>query len=850
MPLKSSLFARTIGLAVVILSLMLIVLALAFASNTALERRRTVHLVEDRLHEANAVILQFMERRAMEDAQRGREALTQVYYLLGEAFSEADRAILRPHLSRYQQAFDELVQAYLQRGLDEQSGAEGRFRAQVHAAESLIREAGYTEVLIPLLAARRWEKDFILRRRAEYVPMVHAEVAAVIDAVQRLRPEDPAYVEAVTRNMESYQQGFDELVALLQVSEAAREHLSTSRTAAQSAVLHFVSQAEQAARNYRMAALAGIVLALLLGGTLTVITARRIVRPLGQIQQAAAQIAQGKTDVEVPTFYDNELAALGKAFSKVTDYVEAHHQAQQELAEAQRFMETVLANVQEGVVVYDRDFRVVLWNRYMVEMLGVPAEDVLGQTRDSLFGGVLKGRLLETMNRVLAGETCVVPDQYIYRPGSEEKIWYTAAYTPLTNSAGEVIGVVTSLHEETQRREALERLRQAKEAAEHADHAKSEFLAMMSHEIRTPLNGIIGMADLLYDSDLDDDQCESVETIRVSGDALLGIIGDILDFSKIEAGQVELEQEPFDVRACVREALDIVGHRAEEKGLPVACRLDESVPQQVGGDVTRTRQILVNLLSNAIKFTDKGRVDVTVTAVPLPEEQDWCLRFAVRDTGIGIPEDKLPTLFEPFRQVDASTTRRYGGTGLGLAITKRLVELMGGKMQVESTSGLGSTFTFTIRVQPAAAPRPAAPAPAAMPAANLRILLADDNRINQKVLLRLLERLGYHADAVDDGLAAVEAYRRGHYDVVLMDLRMPKMDGFEAAKEILLANPHACIIAVTAEASKEARERCQQIGMRDYLAKPIRPSALGESLARVTQPGATLRPFLSSRAVF
>lgn len=412
--------------------------------------------------------------------------------------------------------------------------------------------------------------------------------------------------------------------------------------------------------------------------------------------------------------------------------------------------------------------------------------------------------------------------------------WVSISAEPMFDGEGEFKGYRGIGRNITAQKAAEAAMLRARLEAEAASRAKSQFLDNMSHEIRTPLNGIIGMAELALAGPLDAEQSDYIATIKESAGWLLRIVNDILDFSKLEAGRISLESTPFELCELIAAVVHFFGPQARAKGLRLDSWIDTELPARVMGDPTRLREILVNLVGNALKFTDKGSVHISLRRIA-GEDARAAIEFAVSDTGIGIAADQQASVFEPFAQADASTTRRYGGTGLGLTVCSRLVHAMGGELSLQSEPGAGSTFRFRCDFEPASAPAPNGHCAMAVPLARSRIgsplevLLAEDNAVNQKLACKVLTRAGHAVTVAANGAEAIAALAARHFDVILMDVQMPVVSGLEAAAHIRRIEAQNAgsqrripIIAVTANAMDGDRERCLAAGMDDYVTKPVR----------------------------
>jgi PAS domain S-box-containing protein len=526
--------------------------------------------------------------------------------------------------------------------------------------------------------------------------------------------------------------------------------------------------------------------------------------------------------------FSPEVVAMLQTFA--TQSVLAIHNARLflEIQRQKQYADSLVETSPVAIVTMNLDGAVIGWNPGAERLFGYPPAEALGHHMEELIATPeLRDEVAANIRDTIAGEWIRAIGRRARKDGTMVDVEISSMPVLVD---GAKVGMIGIYHDITE-------LLRARQEAETANEAKSAFLATMSHEIRTPMNAVIGMSGLLLNTRLSDEQRDYAEVIRQSGDTLLTVINDILDFSKIEAGKLELEAQPFDVRECVEGALDLVATRAAEKGLDLAYLVGDGVPAGVVGDVTRLRQVLLNLLSNAVKFTEHGEVVLSVGARPparpgAPHE----LTFAVRDTGIGIPADRLDRLFQSFSQVDASTTRRYGGTGLGLAISQRLTELMGGRIDVTSELGVGSEFRFTIRAHPAEVPVPIhRDLSGVQPSLRgKRVLVVDDNATNRRIVTVHLDTWGMPARATESPLEALEWLRAGErFDVAILDMHMPEMDGVTLAHALrpLPAGASLPLILFTSLGRREAR--AEDEGFAAYLHKPIKPSQLFDALVSV-----------------
>ena len=592
------------------------------------------------------------------------------------------------------------------------------------------------------------------------------------------------------------------------------------------------------------------LLCIVAGVGVALVFARRLTKPISILDVTTQLVARGDLTARADIRTGDELERLGASFNMMTETLQL---SREKIITAHEYTDNIIRSMNDSLVVTRPDGVMERVNRATLGLLGYEETDLIGKRLSMI---------LSTTG--IVGETIPDNDEFVeiiskgyvnnlettYRARDGRLIPVLLSASLMHGVDNTVQGIVCVALDITERKQAEKVLHEAKEAAEAASKAKSQFLANMSHEIRTPMNGVLGMLDLMLDSNIDEAQLRLARMAHSSADKLLSVINDILDFSKIEAGKLELQPIVFSIRELAKEVRDLFWVKARKKSIGMTLHINDSIPDLVEGDPLRLRQILINLKGNAIKFTEQGEISL---AVYLAEETaaDVLLRFEVRDTGTGIKPDAQKKIFDAFSQADSSMARRHEGTGLGLAISKQLVEMMGGKIGVESEPARGSLFWFTVRLKrgdESAMHRDIEEtyvevAGSSMESRQLRVLLAEDNPVNQEVGRLVLEALDCMVEVVDDGRRAVEALFSGEYDLVFMDCQMPDLDGYEATRMIRRKEEkfggerrRVPIIALTAHAMEGDRELCLEAGMDDYLAKPFNAGQIGAILQKWTHP--------------
>ena len=532
------------------------------------------------------------------------------------------------------------------------------------------------------------------------------------------------------------------------------------------------------------------------------------------------------------------LRVAGRSVGRIWDFCDVSEQVRVEeaLAQERTLLHTLAESLPDYIYAKDTESRFLLVNTAGARMIGgfAPAQ-VLGKTDFDFYPEELASRYMADERRVWeTGESFINQEEPCVDVITGARKWLLTTKVPFRDASGKIRGLVGLGRDITASKIAAEQLRGAKDEAEAASRAKSEFLANMSHEIRTPMNGILGMIGLALDTDLTAEQQEYLGMVKVSAESLLAVLNDILDLSKIEAGKLELESIDFDVRDNLETAVKTFAIAAHQKGLELACDIHPDVPARVSGDPTRLREVVMNLVGNGIKFTERGEValEVCVDEARPADEGAVALRFTVRDTGIGIPQAKQKLVFQAFAQADGSTTRKHGGTGLGLTISARLVELMGGRMWLDSETGEGSRFHFTARFGKAASQSPTEPVED-LHLGGIRVLVVDDHATNRRVFLETLRRWEMAPEAVGSGPDALICLQQAHdlgtpFRLVLADVNMPDSDGFALVEEIRQSRdfPGVAVIMATSAALGKDVERCRHLGITAHLTKPVRQSDL------------------------
>ncbi|HSV43185.1 MAG TPA: ATP-binding protein, partial [Candidatus Bathyarchaeia archaeon] len=560
--------------------------------------------------------------------------------------------------------------------------------------------------------------------------------------------------------------------------------------------------------------------------------------------------ANKKIDAWLSVIFVRSTQGRAPCIDVIVENLTLQHRAQVELADSKELFRLVFNNSAVAILVTDEQKRIIAWNPFAMEMLGMGREELFNRPAKELYPEDEWKKIIALYSRK-KGVVSDIETQVV--TARKKNLDVNLSVSAIRNVEGKIVGTIAIMHDVSLQKKTQRMLLNAKKAAEAASEAKTMFLANMSHEVRTPMNTIMGMVDLTLDTELTPEQRDNLSTVKNAADILLTLLNDILDLSRVEAGKIQLESIEVNIERTVRSVCKTMDILAKNKSLALQWLIDESVPDMVKGDPVRIRQILVNLINNAIKFTPKGKIQVEVKT-DSKDENSCVLHFLVKDEGIGIEKDKQEKIFEAFTQEDVSTTRQFGGTGLGLAICRRLLELMGGRIWVESVKGEGSTFHFiipcpivhkeevpeamqeeSIESQLMAQIARKKTHDAQVQKTDLHILLAEDNIVNQKMTQKILEKKGWHVTVANNGQEVLTLFAgQQAFDLILMDAQMPVMDGFAATQEIRKREANTGkripIVALTARAMAGDRKKCMECGMDGYVSKPIDRAQLYESI--------------------
>ncbi|HEY8380585.1 MAG TPA: ATP-binding protein [Microvirga sp.] len=809
---------------------------------------KTISALHMQLLEARRAEREFLLKRDEQYAATHATVSQQILALTGELREQLSAAgmpklvgwldALAGAVQHYQHVFGKSLDHARSLGFDRYSGLETRLLTSANVIKDRLR--AQTDLRLLLLAAELEGhlKTFMLYPERQSAQALLSSDQELHDAVTS-STTDLVLRNALDEhrsNLNVYLQGRMGLEAQADELSAAFATIEPLTKEIHHALEHQLNMVHAADEESRSAVAQMMWLCgggILLGCVLMAgFTGSAIAKPITQIAHAVEQVANGRLNIQVQgTERADEVGSLARSLEVFKGVLIEKKQADEAAAAEREVRYRLLADNTSDIIILGHDDG-------RRSYISPAVRDILGYEPDEALALPIRELIHpDDINAVFATTQRLSKDKpqasvlHRMRHKNGEYIWAETVIRRFQADGHSGPTTVAAVRDVTERQRQAVELIAAKEEAERANRAKTEFLASMSHEIRTPLNGILGYTELLLDdAALQGFQKHGLQRIQGAGAALLTVVNDILDFSKIEAGQIDLEPQEFSPAALIDNAISIVQHAADRKNLPLVITIDPRLPGRLIGDQDRIRQVLLNLLNNAVKFTPQGRVSLTVECLEM-NARCSTLRFAVTDTGIGIPSSKIGSLFQRFSQVDGSIRREFGGTGLGLAISKRLVELMGGQIGVDSTEGQGSTFWLTLQLAKATdALASEAPHPAeAIEEATARILLAEDLAVNQEIAKAVLQAAGHSVDVVDDGAAAIKAVQAERYDLVLMDVQMPVMDGITATRRIrALDHPAARlpIIAMTANVLPQQVAQFRAAGMTDHVGKPFKKEEL------------------------